>query len=740
MGRKHWPVFLLISLWSLVLLVPVLRLLTSRLIVDAIEPTSTANRSLFDFNVASLVPSLSRLAASKPQDVHLQQKLVDWRHAPIDKAELQEYDRLIQRFPHNPFLLANRLRLGAMWLHPLRPSTDAPVAKRQSETPNLKAPRNYSDYDVRQAMVVAEAGRRIEPDNCFFDLELAQLQLLLEEDTQAIQTLRGASLKARYDDHTREDARITLEVARQCRPLLTEDRMALVAGQLLPHLAGHYVTARIAVAHGVQAERAGDYATALDIYASIARIGALMQESQGSSTVLPAGLGIEILAWQGARPNAMLEQPVATPESIGVAHQALVKLLRDFQNFALQHNRRDIADETSRLGRKALSYQEESSAWSLFFVSGVGSGLAEPEILSGMTMLSWSATMVLSQIVLAVAVWLVVSGVLFYFRDKTYVSCVDGAAVAVVFAGLTAGLVYAGIATNAHLVTYQNPGKASLSPEYVGRLQLAAALLPLGLGVIGAIIAQMWHFRKLPVNTPMTMSLDRWAGDASSGQSTSALKYANWTLSLVTIACCYAALMGMAYPSPNSSWVVWLPVCCGLLLICLMRSVAQWQAAGSHGARLRLIALHLLAIVGLLSWLLACVPVGQVWFANAPLFNVLQASSAAEALAILHFYSAPFALLFTAAYALVWLSRYMRISVPVWRRTKILYGLQWLRQAIGAYIVLASVAYFGLLLLSLPGRYRVDKQLDTLVSSGQMALFKQFSPSSHTTQDSSPAD
>jgi len=379
--------------WLVVLAVPALRmLLRVQIMGSEYAPvqafTPLPDITLFGINLKPLPPTRRELAARFPDNAAVQikapEKKGDWG---IELQEgLRRYDRLLERRPRDLWLLSNRLRIGVLALEDGRVAGDFEKAPRGGGVPGIysdyatpwwrgplpiagvgspdedefygvyrpsssttEPPRkNFTSAQLKHLIALAERGRRLEPDNCYFDWVLACFLFAARRDADALDVLHAGTRKPRFDSHLKDDMREAIGVAELARPLLIEERIGVATSQYLDNSDKYRHVTHLALWPGVRAESAGDHARALTIYSDVARIGARMQDGEALHDEAIEGLRLQLKAWAGWKrrlPGGSWQgnMPDAT----------VIQYARNFAAYATRHGRSDLAREAIHQGRSA---------------------------------------------------------------------------------------------------------------------------------------------------------------------------------------------------------------------------------------------------------------------------------------------------------------------------------------------------------------------------------------------------
>ncbi len=406
MGRKHFGIILFAAIWLVVLTVPTLRLMLQRQgRGDSVHKAITDGSSLSSAKqLHQMLPSLKGIARRYPNDVRVLAKIAEEEGGGYTRKTVQKYDRLIQQYPHEAWLVANRLRYTASWF-----SDDRTARELDHQVSDvLPRQKNFMPDELKQAIAIAQKGRRLEPDNAYFDWMLAYFLFAGYRDKEALLVLHEGAKKPRYDDHTLQDLQASVAVRELARPLLFEEKLVVSAALVFPHLAKQRQVARLAVWEGVKAERAGDHERALQIYADVARLGARMRESSHTLIQSLVAKAIEAVAWQGVerKLSKAEEKRLFTLHYPHAPGQRARILSQRFARYAAAHGRADLAEEVRRYGEAVARFHER-----VHFPADIITGFPDRK-LACLLVLWWASAALLPQLLLTAFVWVVLSVIL----------------------------------------------------------------------------------------------------------------------------------------------------------------------------------------------------------------------------------------------------------------------------------------------------------------------------------------
>jgi hypothetical protein len=240
LARRRVGIGLFLAIWLIVLCVPSLRLLFR---------TQVLGSSLWHWSGGisfSLYPddlSIARLGEQFPNDWRVQvarleegddsgtvlappmppsimNNLVGGNVAPkrisVEDGFAAQYDKLIAQHPDKAWLLAMHLHSNLNTL-PLD-NNGAIVSSSQ-----------FSAKELQHAISIAERGRKLEPQNAFFDTALFTLLLASRRDEAALRVLDRASRKKTYDDHELDRVQNSIAARELIRPLVLEEKRNLTS-------------------------------------------------------------------------------------------------------------------------------------------------------------------------------------------------------------------------------------------------------------------------------------------------------------------------------------------------------------------------------------------------------------------------------------------------------------------------------------------------------------------------------
>jgi len=560
MGRKYIGIALFAAIWLVVLIVPTLRLMLrvqmqGDYLLSEMQHIPSVNLARW-LSYPSL--SLKQLAQRYPNDVRVLAKAAE---DADPRKTVANYDRLLQRFPDNAWLVANRLRYTTSWFN------DDRVAGELDHPGSGYPPRqkNFTPDELKQAIAIAQKGQQLEPDNSYFDWMLADFLFADYRDKEALAVLHKAATKPRYDDHTLQDLQASVAVRELVRPLLFEEKMAVSAAVVFPHFARHRHVARLAVWEGVKAERADDHERALQIYADVARLGARMRESSHYLIQSLVAIAIEAIAWQGLERKLPKEKEKQMKEQRNYPAEKARLLSKRFTDYAAAHGRADLAEEVRRHGEAVARFWEQ-----VHFPVDIIAGFPNWKFICVLA-LWWASAALLPQLLLTAFVWVVLSVIL--RLAQVFGGSVRSLDVAssVLLGGCASALwmvmaVLLGAGWGALL------GSGNPPREVIAALGAFVAVTPALLGAAYCAVATIWRHRRTLQAAKMlskkdTPSLPWWERDLAPLLHL----IGTWALHLLTLAAWVNLVIA---PISEEQQNYALPLL--LSSLCVLRWVLKW--------------------------------------------------------------------------------------------------------------------------------------------------------------------
>lgn len=216
------------------------------------------------------------------------------------------YWEVVEKHPTEPALYANMLRYAARW-GPIskidRPEIRDGSGRSEDDRLAWKPLAGSPELDkVEQAI---EMGKKLEPDNCYFDLFEAVVRFAQGRDSEALAAIHGAAGKNDFDDHTRDESLALLEDLRRRTPtpiywLDPMPKMIVACSVLSAQAILFRQVVQLAAWHAEQSARSEEYDRALAIMTDLVRVGGIMRDNSGSVVSGLVGVAIQKIGIRGA--------------------------------------------------------------------------------------------------------------------------------------------------------------------------------------------------------------------------------------------------------------------------------------------------------------------------------------------------------------------------------------------------------------------------------------------------------
>jgi hypothetical protein len=374
LARRRVGIGLFVALWLVVLCVPSLRLL---LRTQVLGSSLWSWRGGISFSLYPDDLSIARLEEQFPNDWRVQvarleeddnsgmammappmpPRIASGKAATkpfsVEDSVAAQYDKLIARHPQKAWLLALHLHSN---LNTLEVDNNGAIV----------ASSRFSVRELQHAISVAERGRKLEPQNAFFDAALFTLLLASRRDEAALRVLDQASRKTTYDDHELDRVQNSIAARELVRPLVLEEKRNLTShfydirrrtqyafGELDQTLGR---TAGLVAALMRKAELQENHARAIKVRSDLARLLALAMQGRTNRSSAKGLVAPLVTAWSG-KSSRVLDKRLprslraGTPERERARVQLAAQL---FADYARRHGQASIAQETFRLGNQAL--------------------------------------------------------------------------------------------------------------------------------------------------------------------------------------------------------------------------------------------------------------------------------------------------------------------------------------------------------------------------------------------------
>ncbi|HEY0076197.1 MAG TPA: hypothetical protein VGB77_18995 [Abditibacteriaceae bacterium] len=603
--------------------------------------------------------------------VELENKFVKYSKPEKPRPFFKQYDQLINRYPHQSWLLARRLLHTIAWIQHDRLGgelDDAYAAQRKSlgeASPERKKTKpNFTPAELNQALNLARRGQKMEPDNAFYDWVEAYLLFASWNDNAAWPIIKRASHKPRFDKHDREWAKAAVFWAkdRVGRPLLLEELIFIHITTYDYWLGQTRYMGRIITWERMKASRRGKHQTALDISGDFARL--MFKAAQQSYLGVEMGSlsSIGRMALRGddnGQTKKIKSPPEEDPHRLEKYYKARAQLFADYAN---QHGRRALANEmmsASVESGKLMDVYRRTQSKELEY------GM-EPRPLIHAISIWWAAGMLLLLLATLLVLWLALSALLRWLkvpnlsiqqRDRMK-TCSAGVLIAAFF--LSLGL-WMGVGwQTTFYIGFDN---------FLDKPWLALSLLFFCFSLVQTIAFTDWFCERIARLHQEHKQEDRTDESGTKDRFHQRFKY--WQ------------------KLQETRWVSWS---IGLALDITAGALALWW-------------------ICLLTGIVESIPIPADSF--------------------FHFWpDQQFNL--TSVHPLWALSAFMVVMVVRWTRflflstietkPRVAYQLRLLQQTFGAFLLTGSVAYCLLLLVSIPLRARANEQMNQIIERGEVAL------------------
>lgn len=379
-------VMVCLAIWLAALCVPTVRELPGALnSVNLLNSNAYVNYYFYDVNTDILhqFPNEPTSAAWAAED--------DFRHGDANALKL-----LLARFPDN------------LQVHAL-------LVRMASENLRLNKVRKSSDENERQSWIqsaqLARAGAVAEPDNVFWPWMEAAFWMAAGREDAGFQAWNRTRNCTRYQDYARTNIAARIHWLEARRALTWEQKISLLSGQMLSHLAPMQTVSQRVTLRAKQLQKSGQIAEALKLEASVLNAAQLCHRDQSTSF---APILAEGIARQSLKEFFGIAQPRGGAEWIGdpvIRANYTRQLARAWADFARQHQRPELAG--------VADWMNQTSIYTLFDnddTLALQIGLDEP----------WSSLAINSpvglltlRLILAGAALLWIAGAFLRFKDDS---------------------------------------------------------------------------------------------------------------------------------------------------------------------------------------------------------------------------------------------------------------------------------------------------------------------------------
>jgi hypothetical protein len=407
---------------------------------------------------------------------------------------------------------------------------------------------------LQQAIDVAQRGRRLEPDNSFYDWALMYFYFAGYRDAEAYRVLEEGSRKPRYDDHSYDEAISAIAAHEKVRPLLWEEKMNLSSEIRFLQFAKSRELARLVSWQMWKAEKRGDHARAIEVRFNFARLCQPMLQGRNPLITGLVGMACRSIIWSGNRQRRVRNNQ--RPPNISDANWFILrsrKSAQSFANYARTHGRADLVPETMQMGE--LQGRFHAATTSVFdrqqwygFPPNLMSRILGLTVLSQVSLIQMVALLSLCFFV----------GVLTLFsqpaplqRHDVLTSTLAGAAIAALCAVIALRIV-----NDAHFISYvmQSPGSQPIKAVSCAAIFALAPFLGSVIVPWGMTLWRMWQQRTELFAPPPVRYEGESARHITRDYLSFALTLCIWTLGIIALGCWIAALVALI--TNATSWTL----------------------------------------------------------------------------------------------------------------------------------------------------------------------------------------
>ena len=222
--------------------------------------------------------------------------LVIAKREAFKAKSINAYWNVIEQFPNEPALYANLLRYSMMSWGPLNKNTrGASIPRGIPWKPLQDSP------ELRKVAQAIEIGKKLEPDNAYFDYFEATLRFDQGRDSEALAAIHRAAAKGAFDDHVWDefDAEVRDRHERTPEPmdwLSPVGRVALACAVIFPNYYHFRGAARVAGGHIEQDMRQGRHDRALATTTDLVRVGGVIRDRCQVAIGVLTGIAIQNIA------------------------------------------------------------------------------------------------------------------------------------------------------------------------------------------------------------------------------------------------------------------------------------------------------------------------------------------------------------------------------------------------------------------------------------------------------------
>lgn len=267
--------------------------------------------------------------------------------ADVYSEKVRRLDFLLKKYPDDIALIALQLKTMVRALQAERIGgelSDAnlpePVPQGYISPERKSKKSNFSTADLQRALELCARGQKLEPDNGFFDWIECFFLMHSWRDVAALQALEAAADKKHYEEYILNEVSIQQDAYSVIfnRPLLLEEKQAVLVNQLSTHVSSYRDMMRILSWESIKARRRGDHVLAMRIMVGQARAARRMRENAKTIYSELASGSMEDFAWASPAHGVKMK---GTPEQRHKAREQVLRL------YVTQHGQPELVAESA---------------------------------------------------------------------------------------------------------------------------------------------------------------------------------------------------------------------------------------------------------------------------------------------------------------------------------------------------------------------------------------------------------
>jgi len=275
---------------------------------------------------------------------------------------IHQYDALIQRFPHEKWLIQSRLRLTLADLDYKNFDFGTLLSDHPRKNRSIN-PNTLNAADLKKAIELAQKGETYDPQNSFYNWTLASLCFALRQNEKALNALQQGATKPEYDSGVLQEMQRRAGILKLAGMNSWEDYTNM--WQEISLSSGTYLftknwTSWAAIRQGAKAEDAGNNQRALDIYGAQLRLVETLFNKRVFNDSIDSYRRLLIQIWAGQ--NRKEIHPRQAPGKVLTVKEVHQRNLDDFLGpakrfaaYATKFHRPNLAQKTTELAQEYKS-------------------------------------------------------------------------------------------------------------------------------------------------------------------------------------------------------------------------------------------------------------------------------------------------------------------------------------------------------------------------------------------------